>query len=91
MAKTGTCKNWLGERGFGFLAPDGGGDDVFCHVQALSGFEGLEKGARVRYDDGWDEKSGKSKASNVSLLSGPAPPAGAGGGKGGGKGGGGGG
>ena len=38
------------EKGFGFIARDGGGKDVFIHITALrrSGVTGLERGQRVR-------------------------------------------
>jgi cold shock protein len=39
-------------KGYGFIAPDGGGKDVFIHITALrrSGLAALEPGARVRVD-----------------------------------------
>jgi CspA family cold shock protein len=39
-------------KGYGFIAPDGGGKDIFIHVTALrrSGLEALEPGQRVRVD-----------------------------------------
>ena len=40
------------ERGYGFIAPNGGGNDVFVHVSALerSGIEGLSEGQSVVVD-----------------------------------------
>ena len=37
------------ERGFGFIAPDAGGADLFVHVSVLRGAEALYQGDRVRY------------------------------------------
>lgn len=49
---TGTVK-WFNEaKGFGFIAQDGGGDDVFVHFSAIqgSGFKTLAEGQKVSYD-----------------------------------------
>jgi CspA family cold shock protein len=49
---TGTVKWFNAERGYGFIAPNGGGNDVFVHVSALerSGIEGLSEGQSVVVD-----------------------------------------
>ncbi len=47
----GTVSWYDDTKGFGFIAPDSGGDDVFVHVSALgSGLAELSEGARVTYD-----------------------------------------
>lgn len=49
---TGKVKWFNGEKGFGFLAQDGGGDDVFVHFSAIrgSGFRNLNEGDDVEFD-----------------------------------------
>jgi CspA family cold shock protein len=52
VEETGTVKWFNAERGYGFIAPNGGGRDVFVHVSALerSGIEGLSEGQSVVVD-----------------------------------------
>ncbi len=45
----GVVARYDGERGFGFITPDAGGDDLFAHVSVIVGSEPLQKGDRVRY------------------------------------------
>ena len=48
----GAVKWFEPDKGYGFIAPDGGGKDVFIHITALrrSGIDGLAPGQRVRVD-----------------------------------------
>jgi len=49
---SGTVKWFNGDKGYGFIAQDGGGADVFAHFSAIeaSGFRGLEENQRVEFD-----------------------------------------
>ena len=64
---TGTVKFFNSQKGFGFIAQDGGGPDVFVHVTALerAGLRGLVEGQKVTFDIEADRKSGKSAATNL--------------------------
>jgi cold shock protein len=48
----GTVKWFNEEKGYGFITPDEGGDDLFVHYSAIvgEGFRTLEEGARVSYE-----------------------------------------
>ncbi|MDQ1129987.1 cold-shock protein [Microbacterium sp. SORGH_AS_0888] len=52
MSTTGTVKWFNSEKGFGFIAPDEGGADVFAHFSAISGngYRSLEENQRVEFD-----------------------------------------
>src|SRR5258708_12242820 len=49
---TGTVKFFNGQKGFGFIAQDGGGPDVFVHVSAVerAGIRGLAEGQKITFD-----------------------------------------
>ena len=48
----GTVKWFNDAKGFGFIEPEGGGDDVFAHFSAvqMEGFHTLKQGGRVSYE-----------------------------------------
>ncbi|HBO56642.1 cold-shock protein [Leuconostoc mesenteroides] len=49
--KTGTVKIWQKERGYGYITPDEGGDDVFVHFNGIDmdGFKTLIQSEKVAY------------------------------------------
>jgi CspA family cold shock protein len=61
----GTVKFFNTSKGFGFIAPEGGGKDVFVHATALeaAGMHSLSEGQRVSFDVQPDQKG--SKAVNI--------------------------
>ena len=55
---TGTVKWFNGQKGFGFIAPEDGGDDVFVHHSNIDseGYRNLDEGQRVEYEPGQGKK-----------------------------------
>eukprot|EP00927_Polykrikos_kofoidii_P026447 TRINITY_DN2352_c0_g1_i4.p2 TRINITY_DN2352_c0_g1~~TRINITY_DN2352_c0_g1_i4.p2 ORF type:complete len:126 (-),score=23.50 TRINITY_DN2352_c0_g1_i4:255-632(-) len=61
---TGTVKKWIGSRGFGFIASEDAGEDIFVQIKALqNGNDYLTEGEPVEYEVEWDEKRQQSVAS----------------------------
>lgn len=68
---TGTVKWFNNEKGYGFIANDNGGDDVFVHFSAIvaDGFKTLAEGQKVTFDVEPDPKnSSKMRAVNVTAI-----------------------
>jgi cold shock protein len=66
---TGTVKFYNGQKGFGFIQPDGGGKDVFVHATALerAGITTLREGQKVSFDTQTDARSGKIAVSRLAI------------------------
>jgi CspA family cold shock protein len=64
----GTVKWFNGQKGFGFIQPDGGGSDVFVHISAVekAGLRGLTDGQRVSYE--LVSERGRTSAGNLQAL-----------------------
>ena len=67
---TGTVKFYNGQKGFGFIQPDGGGKDVFVHATALerAGIMNLREGQKVTFDTLSDPRNGKIAVSTIELA-----------------------
>jgi protein lin-28 len=65
--ETGFCKFFDGKKGFGFITPDKGGDDLFVHQSAIhaDGFRSLAEGEKVEFDREMNHEKGKERAINV--------------------------
>ena len=63
---TGTVKWFNDAKGFGFITPDGGGEDLFAHFSAINmnGFKTLTEGQKVTFEI-TDGNKGKKQASNI--------------------------
>ncbi len=65
---TGTVKWFNADKGYGFIQPDGSGNDVFVHATALeaAGIRDLPDGQKVSYEV--TEQRGKSSATQIELV-----------------------
>jgi CspA family cold shock protein len=66
----GTIVRWVKDRGFGFIKRDEGGTNLFAHINDVVNAEvtTLNKGQRVQFEIGSDERSGRPKAQRITLL-----------------------
>ncbi|GAB1394719.1 cold-shock protein [Rhodocyclaceae bacterium] len=65
---SGTVKWFNDSKGFGFITPENGGDDLFAHFSAIqsSGFKTLKEGQRVSFDVTTGPKG--QQASNIRAI-----------------------
>jgi CspA family cold shock protein len=66
---TGTVKWFNATKGFGFIAPDDGGKDVFVHISAVerAGLTGLSDNQKVSFEM-LSGRDGRSSAGDLKLL-----------------------
>ena len=66
---TGTVKWFNTTKGFGFIAPDDGGKDVFVHISAVerAGLKGLNDNQKISYEL-QSGRDGRSSAGDLKLL-----------------------
>ncbi len=64
---TGTVKFFNATRGFGFIQPDDGGQDIFVHATAVerAGLGAIVEGQKLSFDVVRDSRSGKNAADNL--------------------------
>ncbi len=64
---TGTVKWFNATKGFGFIQPEDGGQDVFVHISAVerAGLGTLNEGQRISYELETDRRSGKKAAGQL--------------------------
>lgn len=67
MKETGKVKFFDATKGFGFITPTTGGEDIFVHQTAVyaQGFRSLAEGEDVEFDISEDKSKGKKFAANV--------------------------
>jgi CspA family cold shock protein len=64
---TGTVKWFNAQKGFGFIQPEDGTQDVFVHISAVerAGFNNLNEGQKLSYELVADKRSGKMSADKL--------------------------
>lgn len=67
---TGTVKWSNATKGFGFIQPDQGGQDVFVHISAVerAGLRELRDGQKVSFELAQDKRSGRTSADQLQTL-----------------------
>ncbi len=65
----GTVKWFNAQKGFGFIQPDGGGNDVFVHISAVerAGLSNLNENQKVSFETETG-RNGKASAVNLRVL-----------------------
>ncbi len=65
---TGTVKWFNPTKGYGFITPEAGGNDVFLHISAVekAGLRGLDEGQKINYEV--QENRGKEAAAELQLV-----------------------
>merc|ERR1712217_752075 len=84
MSESGTLKKFFADKGFGFITPDDGGDDLFVHVKESPDLgEGCQGGESVSYEKEWNDRKNNYQAVRCTVTGGGGGGGGGGGSKGG--------
>lgn len=66
----GRIRSWIKDKGFGFIQPSEGGEELFCHASELQGGDGsVAEGDYVAYVLKYDARKGKERAAEVEVTS----------------------
>ena len=68
--QNGTVKWFNTQKGYGFIQPEDGGNDVFVHISAVerAGMRQLDDGQKIAFEIVADERTGRSSADNLQAL-----------------------
>lgn len=68
--QTGTVKWFNGQKGFGFIQPEDGGNDVFVHITAVerAGMHAIQEGQKLGFELERDHKTGKLSAGQLQAV-----------------------
>ena len=66
----GKVKWFNDQKGYGFIQPEDGGQDIFVHISAVqrSGLQGLQENQQVSYELFTDDRRGKTSAVDIKVL-----------------------
>ncbi len=66
----GTVKWFNSQKGFGFIQPDDGGNDVFVHISAVerAGMQSLREGQKISFEIESDRRTGKTSAGSLQVA-----------------------
>ena len=67
---TGTVKWYNADKGYGFIQPDNGQNDIFVHISAVerAGLRTLKEGQKVSFEVVTDKRTGRASAGNLAAA-----------------------
>jgi cold shock protein len=68
--QTGTVKWFNAQKGFGFIQPETGSQDVFVHISAVekANMQSLQEGQKIQFEVLKDQRTGKMSAGNLQAV-----------------------
>jgi CspA family cold shock protein len=64
----GSVKKFIDGKGYGFIQPDDGSNDIFVHINNVENADYLQQGRRVSFEVVPDRRSGRPQARNVHII-----------------------